>query len=186
VSFFGDGATGEGVLFEAMNFAAVKKLPIIFACENNLYSTHMPVREIRPQVEIPEVAKPFGIRACSVDGNDLVKVHEVSTSIIEDCRATSAPAFVEFLTYRTRGHVGPNDNVQGTLTDIRPAAESEEWQNREPIRRFETFVLGRGVDFKELTAIRDSVAEEIEGAHRFAADSPRPLESEIGKYVFSG
>lgn len=185
VSFFGDGATGEGVLYEAMNFAAVKKLPIIFACENNLYSTHMPIREIRPSKRIADIAIPFGIPAYTLDGNDVMPIHEASTQIVAACREGNGPAFMEFLTYRMRGHVGPNDNVQGTQTDIRPAEEIEKWRMLDPISRFESFGLGsRLVGAEELDRIRESIIAEVAEAHRFALASPSPNSGEIDKYVF--
>lgn len=185
VCFFGDGATGEGVLYEAMNFAAVKRLPIVFACENNLYSTHMPIGEIRVATPIADIAAPFGIQAATVDGNDLRVVHETASDIIARCRAGGGPVFVEFLTYRMRGHVGPNDNIQGTQTDIRPAAEIERWQGLDPIPRFETFARGTGVvSAEDLVGIRDDAQRRVEDAHRLAVSSPRPSESEIGHYVF--
>jgi TPP-dependent pyruvate/acetoin dehydrogenase alpha subunit len=185
VSFFGDGATGEGVLYEAMNFAALKKLPLIFACENNLYSTHMPIGEIRVAMPIAEVARPFGMPSHRLDGNDLVAIHEAAVDVVAACRQGGGPALMEFLTYRMRGHVGPNDNIQGTLTDIRPAAEIEHWRARDPIARFEAFALDGGlVTAGDLAAIREAITSEVEEAHRFAAASPRPVEVEIGNYVF--
>lgn len=184
VSFFGDGATGEGVLYEAMNFAAVKKLPIIFACENNLYSTHMPIAEIRAATRIVDLAAPFGVPSYRLDGNDLVGVYEASNTIVRACRETPGPAFVEFMTYRMRGHVGPNDNIQGALTDIRPAEEIERWRVLDPIPRFEAFALARGIDAGELAAIRESVTTEVSEAHALAAASPFPQESELAQYVF--
>jgi len=76
VSFFGDGAAGEGVLYESLNFASLKKLPILFVCENNLYSTHMPIRECRIDSNIYKVAEPFCISALQVDGNNVLEVYE--------------------------------------------------------------------------------------------------------------
>jgi TPP-dependent pyruvate/acetoin dehydrogenase alpha subunit len=185
VCFFGDGATGEGVLYESMNFAAVKKLPLIFACENNLYSTHMPIAQIRPPTAIADLAAPFGVSSCRLDGNDLVAVHEASIEIVAACRQGRGPAFVELLTYRMRGHVGPNDNIQGTLTDIRPAAEIEHWRARDPIDRFERFALESGlVTARDLAGIREAIVSEVEDAHRCAAIGPRPDEGEIDKDVF--
>jgi TPP-dependent pyruvate/acetoin dehydrogenase alpha subunit len=184
VAFFGDGATGEGVLYEAMNFAAVKKLPIIFACENNLYSTHMPIREIRVMDRIADVAAPFGLPAHTLDGNDVVAVHEATVDVVAACRRGQGPVFMEFLTYRMRGHVGPNDNIQGTQIDIRPEAEVEAWRARDPITRFEARASERGLTADELFAIRNAVTREVASAHQAAAASPRPAETEIDKYVF--
>jgi acetoin:2,6-dichlorophenolindophenol oxidoreductase subunit alpha len=185
VSFFGDGATGEGVLYEAMNFAAVKHLPLIFACENNLYSTHMPIGDIRVARPIAELANPFGIPTQRIDGNDVVAVHEAAADIVSARRRGDGPAFVEYLTYRLRGHVGPNDNIQGTQIDIRPAAEVEQWRARDPLPRFEAFVLKNStVTGAELGQIREAIGQDITEAHRLAAASPRPAESEISHYVF--
>ena len=140
VSFFGDGATGEGVLYESMNFAALKKLPIIFACENNFYATHMPVRECRVDNHIYEVAEPFCIESRAVDGNDVLEVYEAAKQAVEKCRKGEGPIFLEFLTYRFRGHVGPDDNIQGTHTDIRPKKEVEEWLEKDPIKNLERYL----------------------------------------------
>lgn len=185
VAFFGDGATGEGVLAESMNFSALKKLPMLFVCENNLYSTHMPIGEIRVNAPIADLAKPYGMRAVTLDGNDVVAIHEAAVELVEACRRGDGPVFMELLTYRMRGHVGPNDNIQGTLTDIRPAAEIEHWRQRDPITKFEAFGLASGLvtadDFAGITA---SVTAAVDEAHRFAAASPRPAESELERYVF--
>ena len=186
VSFFGDGATGEGVLAEAMNFAALRKLPMIFACENNLYSTHMPIGEIRVPNPIVELAAPFGMRAHTLDGNDVLAIYETSIDAVAACRRGEGPVFMEFLTYRMRGHVGPNDNIQGSLTDIRPADEIEYWRGRDPIERLAAAALKTTrVTEADLADIRRDVGAEVEEAHLFAAASPRPAESEIEKYVFS-
>ena len=185
VTFFGDGATGEGVLYESMNFAAVKKLPIIFACENNLYSTHMPIGEIRTPVPIADVAEPFGLKAYRLDGNDAVACYEASREAVAACRAGDGPVFMEFLTYRMRGHVGPNDNIQGTLTDIRPADEIETWRQRDPIEKLEAQLLAQGfATAADLAAIRASVADAVADSHASAAASPRPSETDLHKYVF--
>ena len=185
VSFFGDGATGEGVLHESMNFAAVKKLPMIFVCENNLYSTHMPISEIRVNRPIADLALPYGMTAVTLDGNDVVAIYETSVALVEACRRGEGPVFMELLTYRMRGHVGPNDNIQGTQTDIRPAAEIEHWKQRDPIARFEQFALDTAtVTPDDFAAIAAAVTAEVDEAHRFAAASPRPAETELERYVF--
>ena len=185
VSFFGDGATGEGVLYESLNFAALKKLPIIFVCENNLYSTHLPVRECRPEQPIFEIAKPFGITTSQVDGNDILAVFNGAQKAVELCREGEGPFFIECLTYRMRGHVGPNDNVQGAYTDIRPESEVEEWKKKDPIKRFEELLLeDRVLEEKDMEEIKQEIKKEVDNAHKLANEDVRPCSEDINKYVF--
>ncbi|MDT8272267.1 MAG: thiamine pyrophosphate-dependent dehydrogenase E1 component subunit alpha [Desulfomonilia bacterium] len=186
VSFFGDGATGEGVLYESMNFASLKKLPVIFACENNLYATHMPIRECRVDVPLRCIAEPFGIDSRTVDGNDVLKVYEVSQKAVERCRNGNGPVFLEFMTYRYRGHVGPDDNIQGLHTDIRPQEEIELWREKDPIDRLERYLVTECVlDEQKLQMIRDGIAKEVQEAKVYAEASPCPKPEEIGSYVFA-
>jgi TPP-dependent pyruvate/acetoin dehydrogenase alpha subunit len=186
VSFFGDGATGEGVLYESLNFAALKKLPVIFACENNLYATHMPIRECRVNQPISRIAEPFGIEIHSVDGNDVLQVHDESCQAVETCRMGKGPVFMEFMTYRFRGHVGPDDNIQGTHSDIRPAEEIEEWRQKDPILRFEMYLLDNGVmDEAQIAEVKREVEREVEEALAFAKGSAFPDLGDLDKYVFA-
>lgn len=186
VTFFGDGATGEGVLYESLNFAALKRLPLIFACENNLYATHMPIRECRVDRPLLGIAQPFGIFARRVDGNDVLAVREASREAVEACRSGGGPAFLEFLTYRFRGHVGPDDNIQGAHTDIRPPEELEAWLERDPIGRFEAVLRERfSIEGGVLEGIRRDVLEEVQRAHEFARRSPLPEGKDLDRYVFS-
>lgn len=185
VSFFGDGATGEGVLYESMNFAALKRLPIIFACENNLYSTHLPITEIRFNPNISESAVSFGIKSYRIEGNDALKVFEVSQAAIESCRKGEGPIFIEFLTYRIRGHVGPDDNIQGTHTDIRPQEEMKFWKDKDPISNFENKLLNNNILSEDIiNQIKNQIQEELTDAIKYAltSDFPKPLE--LLKYVY--
>lgn len=186
VSFFGDGATGEGVLCESLNFAALKKLPIIFVCENNLYSTHLPIDEIRVNRQIYQLGKPFGEKCYRVDGNDVLKVYEQAHKAVELCRSGEGPVLLECMTYRQRGHVGPDDNVQGTHTDIRPPKELARWIKKDPIKRLEQQLLKEfGVDEKELAAVHRSVEQEVAEAFEFALGSSFPDSQEVSRYVFA-
>ena len=185
VSFFGDGATGEGTLYESLNFAALKKLPIIFVCENNLYSTHLPVQEIRPEQPIFEIARPFGITTSQVDGNDVLAVFQEAEKAVELCRQGKGPFFIECLTYRMRGHVGPSDNIQGTQTDIRPEAEVKEWKKKDPIKRLEkTLLKDKVLTERELEEVRQEINKEVAEAHKLANEDIRPCSEDINKYVF--
>jgi len=185
VSFFGDGATGEGVLYESMNFAALKKLPIIFACENNLYSTHLPINEIRVNPNISESAIPFGIKSYRIDGNDVLEVSKVASEAINYCRNGEGPIFIEFLTYRYRGHVGPDDNIQGAHTDIRPIEEINIWKKKDPIDRLKKYIIDKSIlSKKEIREINNQINLEIAEAIEFALSSNYPNKTEILKYVF--
>lgn len=185
VSYFGDGATGEGALYESLNFATLKKLPIIYACENNLYSTHMRIDEIKSTKNIVELANPFDIKSMIIDGNDVFKVYEAALDAVNHCRNGKGPVFIEFLTYRQRGHVGPDDNIQGTHTDIRPKSEIEKWLKKDPILRLEKYILDNNVfNLDELETIKKEITNEVVEATEFALNSNHPNVDELDSYVF--
>lgn len=185
VAFFGDGAAGEGILYESLNFAALKKLSIIFVCENNLYSTHMPIKECRPNDKIFQIGKPFRILCVRINGNDVLKSYETAKQAVELCRKGNGPAFIECVTYRLRGHVGPDDNIQGTHTDIRPKEEIKRWRRKDPIKHFKKFLLKHSILKQEdIEKIEREAEKEVEEANTFAKKSPHPKKSELTKYVF--
>lgn len=185
VSFFGDGATGEGVLYESLNFAALKKLSLIFICENNLYSTHLPIRECRPDNNIFEIALPFGIISFRTDGNDVLKVYETAKKAVNICDKGNGPVFIEAMTYRLHGHVGPDDNIQGFRTDIRPKDEIEYWIRKDPLKRFEKFLLAKGIlKDKKMQELRERLKDKISNGHDVALKSCSPKGSDLEKYVY--
>lgn len=186
VSFFGDGATGEGVFYESINFAALRRLPVIFACENNLYATHMPIRECRVNEPISRIAESFGMDCHTVDGNDVLEVFETGKNAVAACRNGSGPVFLEFMTYRYRGHVGPDDNIQGDHRDIRPNEEIDAWRLKDPIKRFEGYLLEhQAINEKRMAAIGENVGAEVREALDYAIKSPRPRREDLLKYVFA-
>ena len=185
VGFFGDGATGEGVLYESLNFAALKKLPIVFVCENNLYSTHMPIRKCRPNSDIHKIADPFDIKSFVVDGNNVLEVYEAALRAVDLCRQGNGPVFIECKTYRLRGHVGPDDNIQGTHTDIRPPEEIIEWQRKDPVETFGEKLMGENVvSSVELSQIKTQVEQEIKDAFELANADEYPRNEEVMAHVF--
>jgi len=185
VSFFGDGATGEGVLYESLNFASLQNLPVIFVCENNLYATHMPIRECRISDSISDIGKPCNISSYRIDGNNVLEVYATSKIAVEHCKNNHGPIFMECLTYRSRGHVGPDDNIQGEHTDIRPEEEIIEWKKKDPIITFEKYLLNHDhVSKSELNTIRENIDKEIEDAYSFALNSLFPQPKDLTKYVF--
>jgi pyruvate dehydrogenase E1 component alpha subunit len=185
VAFFGDGSSNEGVLFESLNFAALNQLPVIFVCENNFYSTHMPIRDCRPNEEICRIALPFDVPSKRIDGNDVLTVYEVANDAVDACRNGNGPFFIECLTYRLRGHVGPDDNIQGSHTDIRPAEEVSIWKKKDPILRFETYLLESGIISKDnLEEIQLEISKEIVEAYHSVQQCLYPTEEELMNHVF--
>lgn len=185
VSFFGDGATGEGVLFESMNIAALHKLPIIFACENNLYSTHLNIKEIRSTLEIFKMGEALDIKSLRVDGNNVLEVATVSQEAIAHCRSGNGPVFIEFLTYRSRGHVGPDDNIQGNHTDIRPKKEIEAWKNKDPIKDFRNHLIDNEImTEEEISRLHEKIKGEVAEAHRKAREAAFPAAEGVNEYVY--
>jgi acetoin:2,6-dichlorophenolindophenol oxidoreductase subunit alpha len=186
-SFFGDGASGEGGLYESLNFASLKKLPILFICENNLYSTHLPVNEIRVDKKISEIAKPFNIQSFTADGNDVLEVYELAKNAIKKCRNNEGPVFLEFITFRLRGHVGPSDTIQGNHRDIRPKEQIAEWKKKDPLVIFRKYLIKNG-DFSdnEINEIDKRCEKEVIEANQFAKNSKFPDLTELTKYVFKG
>jgi len=185
VSFFGDGAAGEGVLYESINLAELGRLPVIFVCENNLYSTHLPIRECRATSEIYRVGEGFGVWSQRVDGNDVIAVFEAGREAVSRCRRGDGPAFIECMTYRLRGHVGPDDNIQGAHTDIRPAEEIAAWRERDPIAALGARMVAAGeIDQAGLDRLAGEVEADVDAAFAFARSSSFPRAEEGPRHVF--
>jgi pyruvate dehydrogenase E1 component alpha subunit len=172
VAFFGDGAANEGTFYESLNFASLKKLPVIFVCENNFYSTHMPVAACLADTDIYKKAEAFNIPGVRVDGNNIVEIFKVAKKAVEDARSGKGPTLIECMTYRWRGHVGPSYDLN---TGLRSKEELDYWMNRCPIKALEEFLLKYDfVSESEKSNIYESIEEEIEEALVFAKESPYP------------
>jgi len=182
VAFFGDGATNEGVFYESLNFASLKKLPIIFVCENNAYSTHMPVSACLADVRIYRKAEAFDMPGIRVDGNNIFEVFNTAGKVIENARHGRGPALIECMAYRWRGHVGPNHDLDKGL---RTKEELDYWVNRCPIKALEGFLLRHAIlSESEKARICEDIDKEIMKAIAFALESPYPDESELLNDVF--
>jgi pyruvate dehydrogenase E1 component alpha subunit len=145
----------------------------------------MHIRECRVDRNIYKVAEPFCIEGVQVDGNNVLEVYETGKKAVEQCRKGGGPVFIECLTYRLRGHVGPDDNIQGSHTDIRPKQEVDTWSERDPIKAFETYLLGTGLVGKEtLEEVKREAEKEVTQAHRFAVSCPHPKAKELIQNVF--
>jgi pyruvate dehydrogenase E1 component alpha subunit len=145
----------------------------------------MPIRECRSNLSISHTGKPFDISAFRVNGNDVLKVYETAKGAVDFCREGRGPVFIECMTYRLRGHVGPDDNIQGTHQDIRPEEEIRKWRKKDPIPNFRRYLIRNAIaEDDELVRIEEAAQKEVQDAHAFTKDSPHPQQSEIEKYVF--
>lgn len=172
ISFFGDGAATEGVFYESLNLAALKGLPVVFVCENNFYSTHMHLDAIQSSSDIFSRAAAFGMPSRHIDGNNVMDVYAAAKESIDRARRGEGPSFIECVTYRWRGHVGPKWDVDKGL---RSQEEIDLWVRNCPIERFGKVLLGDGVmtsEGKERIAI--NIDREIEAALEFAGRSDFP------------
>jgi pyruvate dehydrogenase E1 component alpha subunit len=134
---------------------------------------------------IHKVAEPFCVPACEVDGNDVLKVFAAGRMAIDRGRKGLGPTFIECLTYRFRGHVGPDDNIQGDHTDIRPPEEVERWFQKDPIKRFEDYLLSNRLVNREILAdISHQAEKEVAEAHIFAKKSMLPERKDLARYVY--
>lgn len=182
VAFFGEGAVGEGVFYESLNFAALKKLPVVFVCENNLYSTHMPISACLADTNIYKKAEPFNMPGARVDGNNVVEVFTVAKKAIEDARRGQGPTLIECMTYRWRGHVGPDYDLDKGL---RNQEELDYWMKRCPVKALEESLLRCNiVSESEKLQIYESIEKEIKEAIVFARESRYPEERELLSDVF--
>jgi len=182
VAFFGDGAAQEGVFYESLNFAALKKLAVVFVCENNLYTTHLPISACLADTNIYKKAKPFGMPGIRVDGNNAIEIFKVARKAIEDARLGRGPTLIECMTYRWLGHVGPYDDLDKGL---RSKAELDYWMKRCPIKRLERLLLKHGImSESEKVQIHDAVAEETEEITVFARKSDYPDDNDLLSDVF--
>jgi TPP-dependent pyruvate/acetoin dehydrogenase alpha subunit len=182
VVFFGDGAVDEGVWYETLNFASLKKLPVIFICENNLYSTHMPLADCLADTDIYKKAAAFNMPGVRIDGNNVVEVYTAAQKAIANARRGGGPTLLECLTYRWLGHVGPSDDLDKGL---RSREELDDWLARCPIKSYEAFLLKQGIISRaEKARLSKEIDTEIEEAYVFAKESPYPDVNKVAANVF--
>ncbi len=183
VAFFGDGTLEEGHVHEAMNLAALYKLPVVFICENNLYASHLHLSERRVKDSLFEAGAFHGIPGVSIDGNDVEAVRDCSEGAIERARVGNGPSFVECVTFRWRGHVGPSWDMD---VGVKRKDELKDWIPRDPIARARRLLLERGASGESLDTIGREAVEEVEDAVEFARNSPYPSPESVTDHVFAG
>ena len=181
VSFFGDGANNEGAFHEALNMAAIWKLPVVFVCENNGYGMSTSTERSTAVHNIAERAVGYGMPGVIVDGNNFSQVAEASQAAVERARRGEGPTLIESKTYRYRGHSKSDRNR------YRSKEEIEDWMtNRDPIMLFETELKEFGViDQAGIEAVREAVKKEIAEGIEFAKESPMPDVADHERYVYT-
>ncbi|MFH1847195.1 MAG: thiamine pyrophosphate-dependent dehydrogenase E1 component subunit alpha [Candidatus Omnitrophota bacterium] len=182
VVFFGDGAVDEGAFYESLNFAALKKLPVVFVCENNFYATNSPQSARQAFDNIHERAGMYGIHHDRVDGNDVLKVFESAKKAVERARIGRIPSLLECRTYRWKGHVGPDCDYE---KGCRPKQELDKWLKRCPLEEFEEKLKSnRMIAQKYIARSKRVIASEIDGAIKFAEQSIFPGKRDLLKDVY--
>ena len=183
VIFHGDCVPEEGIWHESLNFAAVKKLPVIYVCENNLYAASAPLADRRLNNNIFEVAMAHGLSSEIVDGNDVFAVHEAATKAVNRARSGGGPQYIETRTYRWLGHVGPRDDIDVGLRNI---DELNFWKKRCPVENLKNHLLVEGtLSEEEYCAMKSRVLTRIDEAEKKALSASKPSGKTLMNNIYS-
>ena len=182
VSYFGDGTSEEGVVHESLNIASYYNLPVIFVCENNLFSSHMHISERQKFDSISRFADAHGIDYAVIDGNNIETVLDTSKKAIEIARSQRKPFFIEAVTYRWKGHVGHDDNVD---VGLQRQEDLEPWKKKDPIDRLKNSLIAKNAisesDFKSFNAI---ILEKLNKEFDQAVSDPYPKQQQLLETVY--
>jgi pyruvate dehydrogenase E1 component alpha subunit len=182
VSFFGEGAMNQGVVHEAMNFAGLWKLPVVYVCENNFYAMTVSLERSVAIKHVAERAKGYGFEGKVIDGNDVESVFEETRRALEKARSGGGPTFLECLTYRWDGHFGGDPG-----TAYRTKQELEEWKERCPIKRLKEKLMAEGhLRAEEFDRMSEAVYAEMAEAASKAEASPLPSKEVDLDSVYAG
>ena len=159
--FFGDGATEEGNFYESLNFAAIKKLPVLYVCENNGLAVHSPLEKRRPKgAELTAIAQSLGVEALRLDGNDTIPLYRAVRDIVAQMRREPKPYFIEAVTYRWKGHVSPDEDHGERY---RTPEEIARWKELCPLESFAgRFLTHHELDLREIRQIQDETRERVD------------------------
>ena len=182
VSFFGDGGANNGMFHESLNLAAAWKLPVVYVCENNQYAISVASKRVGSIEDLYLRKAAYGIEGYKVDGNDVLAVYEAAQKAIERARGGGGPTLIECKTYRWRGHYEGEANRTYTY---RTKEEIEDWMKKCPIDRFKKVLLNEKVDKSEFERIEKDIQKEIEGAIKFAEESPFPRAEDALKDLYA-
>ena len=178
--FFGEGATEEGVFYESVNFSSVKNLPVLFICENNLYSVYSPLDVRQPKKrDISKMVQSMNIEVEKVNGSNIFRTYNTIKNSFEYVRKYKKPKFIEISTYRWREHCGPNfDNDIGYRTE----KEFQYWKSKDPLSNMIKKIMKINKNKINYNDIKLNIEKEINSAFKFAENSPKPNR----KFAYSG
>ena len=177
--YFGDGATSRGDWHEGVNFATVRKLPVVFICNNNQYAYSTPLNLQMAVPNVAERASAYAMPGCVIDGNDVLAVYEAARQAIEHARAGLGPSLVECRTFRMTGHSAHDD------AGYVPKQKFEEWEKKDPIYRYQEVLVREGIlSLEEIKNIHRQVVEEVDRAVETAEASPYPDPEECLRGVY--
>jgi acetoin:2,6-dichlorophenolindophenol oxidoreductase subunit alpha len=183
VVFFGDGAADEGVLYESINFAILRQLPVVYVYENNQYSVCSPVSARKYGKNLFHYAPRRYLHTKMVNGNAVLDIYGAAKLAVERARNGEGPSFIECKTYRMRGHAGAGSDAH---LGYRSTEEIASWQARCPVDSFRSKLLKhRMVTQQELKEMETELEHEVEEAFRFARESPLPDGSDVCRYLYS-
>lgn len=183
VTFFGDGAADEGVLYESLNLAMLKKLPVIYVLENNQYSVCSPVASRQAGGSVFHGLEPQRLLSAKVDGNQVEEVLAAAEQAVARARSGEGPSFIECLTYRMRGHAGAGSDAH---LGYRPEGEIARWERRDPVVNLAERLLTAGLlDRATMAAMEEVIAAELDEAFAFAKASPLPGAEDLALHLFS-
>lgn len=179
VCFFGDAAANQGSVHEAMNMAAIWKLPVLFVCENNLYGISTCIYDVCRLDDLAKRAEGYGFPGITIDGNDFFQVYETTKSAVEKIRKNGGPILIEAKTYRHEGHDIGDPQVYRTKEEV------EQWKKKDPLLKMEKDLLGQNILTQNtIEQMRNQAQDEINQAVQFAFDSPEPLKEELLTDIF--
>jgi pyruvate dehydrogenase E1 component alpha subunit len=184
VTYFGDGATEEGVFHESMNFAATFGLPVLFVCENNLFSSHLHISLRQPADRIGRYGEAHCVVVRTVDGNDVLAVARAARELIEGSRRGDGPGLLEAVTFRHRGHVGPNEDIDVGVQ--RKAEDIASWKSRDPVVRLHAALRDAGMlSDAAYLRMQQEIRDEIAEASRRAQSAEYPPASALLDLVYA-
>jgi pyruvate dehydrogenase E1 component alpha subunit len=182
VSYLGDSACEEGAVQESFNLASIMKLPVIFVVENNLFASHMHIDLRQPSNSTARFAEAHGIPFKVIDGNNLSEVYKASQEAVKHCRENKGPYFIESMTYRWRGHVGPRED---TDVGVKRKDDLDKWKKRDPIKRLKVALINENIftqnDFNEII---NTIDKDLDEQWQKALDAPYPPKNLLTEIVY--